>query len=267
MKHAYVFDLDGTLSDGRHRLHLLPSPEDVGKCEAWDAFNMECDKDTPIVDNIYLCNSLFNSGFHIIILTGRSDIAYDKTVKWLSDNKVRYNELLMREQHDDRKDIYFKEEMLEYITSRSIKIMGCFDDLDHVAKHIRSLGYTCHLVTHYDNKDLSSTSKDDIIAVHGGMKYDKDKIRTDLLFNGCPNALEQIATVLTMGARKYADDSWKTVPDAERRYFAAQQRHELLRSKGEIYDSESKLSHLAHIACNALFRLELEYRRLNDGGS
>lgn len=59
----------------------------------------------------------------------------------------------MRPAADHRRDIEFKEEKLREIGLE--RIVACFDDLEHVAKHIRSLGVTCHLVTHYDTNCVS----------------------------------------------------------------------------------------------------------------
>lgn len=99
----------------------------------------------------------------------------------------------------------------------------------------------------------------------GGMKYDGDKPRMDLLLSGCPNALEQISSILTFGAQKYAAHSWQTVPQGDERYLAALLRHLTAHGKGEINDPESGMSHLAHAACNALFILELEARKCTPG--
>lgn len=148
MKHTVVFDLDGTLACGKHRLHLLPQEADAHRTEAWDEFNLAADGDAPIEDNIKLLRSLFKDGNWIVILTGRCDVAIDVTKQWLFDNYVPHQQLLMRPAADHRRDIEFKEEKLREIGLDNI--LCCFDDLEHVAKHIRSLGVTCHLVTHYD---------------------------------------------------------------------------------------------------------------------
>ena len=91
----------------------------------------------------------------------------------------------------------------------------------------------------------------------GGLKFDADKPRMELLIQGMPRALEAVGVVLTFGAEKYAAHSWKHVEDNENRYWAAKSRHELARAKGEARDPETGLLHLAHEACNALFLLEL----------
>ncbi|QHJ80591.1 MAG: hypothetical protein [Bacteriophage sp.] len=150
MRDTYVFDLDGTLADGRGRLHLLPNAADRNNTHSWDAFNLAASGDFPFLDNIQLMNELYQYGKRIIILTGRSDVAKQVSEKWLWEHGCNFNQLIMRPRIDHRKDTDFKTEKLMEIGKD--RIVACFDDLEHVAKHIRSLGITCHLVTHYDEE-------------------------------------------------------------------------------------------------------------------
>lgn len=145
-KRVVIFDLDGTLADGRHRLHLLPK-QDYHLTESWTEFNLAAKDDLPLWDNIELCNTLAQR-YHLIILSGRSDVAREITKEWLTQHQVQYHELVMRKQSDNRKDTEIKEEFLR--TVGFDRIMCAFDDLPHVAYHLRGLGLTCHLVTHYD---------------------------------------------------------------------------------------------------------------------
>lgn len=87
-----------------------------------------------------------------------------------------------------------------------------------------------------------------------GLKLDTEKDRWDLL----PiKAVRGIVQVLTFGARKYAPDNWKHVPDARRRYYAAALRHMAAWWEGEQVDQESGLPHLAHAGCCLLFLASL----------
>lgn len=157
-KPIVVFDLDGTLADGRHRLHLLPR-KDYHLTESWTEFNLAAVDDLPIQDNIALCNALYRQ-YYVVILTGRSDVAEQITRQWLTQNGVRYDALIMRKQADNRKDVQIKEEELRGLGLKNI--LCCFDDLPHVAYHMRDLGLTCHLVTHYEEirTDLISHGED-----------------------------------------------------------------------------------------------------------
>jgi hypothetical protein len=93
------------------------------------------------------------------------------------------------------------------------------------------------------------------------LKYDHDKPRIDLLFDGMPHALEAVSKVLTFGAKKYKEHSWQTVDNGFYRYKAALLRHLIYQAMGEQNDPESDLHHLAHAACNALFILELALKK------
>jgi hypothetical protein len=86
-----------------------------------------------------------------------------------------------------------------------------------------------------------------------GMKFDKEKLRYDLL---PPHALEETVKVLTFGAAKYKPNNWRYVDDAMDRYFAAAERHVWAWMKGEKNDPESGIHHLAHAICNLYFLYE-----------
>ena len=88
-----------------------------------------------------------------------------------------------------------------------------------------------------------------------GMKYDQDKSRYDLL---PAKAIDELAKVLTFGAKKYAPNSWQNVEDGINRYRAALLRHTFAMQSGELVDSESGLPHAAHAMCCAAFIVELE---------
>lgn len=83
-----------------------------------------------------------------------------------------------------------------------------------------------------------------------GLKYDDGKLRWDLLPY---DLIEEVVKVLTYGAKKYDDNNWQLVNNAEDRYFAAAIRHIVAWKKGEKYDKETGINHLAHAICNLLF--------------
>jgi len=83
-----------------------------------------------------------------------------------------------------------------------------------------------------------------------GTKYDNDKIRWELL----PfKEIGEIAEIFTFGAKKYADDNWKSVKPFKKRYFGALMRHLTAWYEGERLDPESQRSHLAHAGCCLFF--------------
>lgn len=101
------------------------------------------------------------------------------------------------------------------------------------------------------------------MTLQSGIKHDEEKIRMDLL----PfEALEAVAEVLTHGAKKYTDNGWQTVNNAERRYLGALLRHLTAHARGETRDRESGLLHAAHMATNALFILWFELQKEKENG-
>lgn len=105
---------------------------------------------------------------------------------------------------------------------------------------------------------LNSSIKVDVVkmsqtATTGGRKFDGGKLQYGLT----PSlALKEMVRVLTYGAEKYEPGNWKHVPDAQRRYFDALQRHLWSWKEGEQNDPESGMNHLAHAACCLYFLLE-----------
>lgn len=83
------------------------------------------------------------------------------------------------------------------------------------------------------------------------IKLDGEKPRVDLL---PAVALEEIAKVLTFGAKKY--DNWNWAKGFKwSRLLGAAGRHLFAFMRGEDKDSESGLSHLAHLGCCVVFLL------------
>ena len=72
-----------------------------------------------------------------------------------------------------------------------------------------------------------------------------------------PNAIRNVSAVSAFGASKYTWNGWRTVPDGVSRYTDAMARHLMAEASGEIKDPDSALLHAAHVAWNALARLEL----------
>lgn len=160
MKDVVIFDLDGTLACGKHRLHLLPT-KDLHLTESWTEFNLACADDALIEANAELAWALEAAGHTVIILTGRSDIARNLTEQWLDKYGIYYDRLIMRRHDDNRKDTIIKEEELRRIGLD--RILFCVDDRLDVARHLRSLGLTVLVCTEYtetDRVDLGSHGVD-----------------------------------------------------------------------------------------------------------
>ena len=87
-----------------------------------------------------------------------------------------------------------------------------------------------------------------------GVKNDQEKPQMALL---SPFALEEIAKVMTFGAKKYSENNWRN-GFKYTRLLSAVMRHLNAYQKGEALDPETGLSHLAHASCGLLMLLEFE---------
>jgi len=94
-----------------------------------------------------------------------------------------------------------------------------------------------------------------------GKKYDGGKPRMDLL---PPNAIMEVAKVLSFGAEKYAPENWRKLEDLQNRYTGASLRHVFAHMDKERLDKETHLSHLAHAICCLLFKLEIELEETSE---
>lgn len=106
------------------------------------------------------------------------------------------------------------------------------------------------------DKIVSVGMKDD------GMQGGEVKPRYDLI---PVETLEDVAKVLTFGAKKYDDDNWRLVENADKRYYSALMRHVEAWRRGEQLDSETNLPHLAHAVCCLMFLNELGKGGENNG--
>jgi len=111
------------------------------------------------------------------------------------------------------------------------------------------------------NGAYSPFPKDIGVQSAAGVKYDNGKPQWSLL----PfRALTQVVEVLTYGAKKYAPDNWKKVPDARRRYIDAGFRHFTAYATGETHDPETGKHHLAHAICCLLYLVAFDLGEHND---
>lgn len=88
-----------------------------------------------------------------------------------------------------------------------------------------------------------------------GIKFDSARPRFSLIPAG---TMARVIAVLEFGAKKYAQDNWKHVPEARTRYYDAALRHIDAWWTGESTDIETGEPHLAHAVCCLLFLLWLD---------
>lgn len=133
---AYVFDIDGTLANMADR-----DPFDYSRVG----------EDAPNWPVAKVAWALENSGFRIVVMSGREDVCRDETLRWLRDQCWITPDLLaMRTKGDYRKDAVIKNEMFEQQVAPNYSVKGVFDDRDSVVAMWRQKGLTCAQVNYGD---------------------------------------------------------------------------------------------------------------------
>jgi FMN phosphatase YigB (HAD superfamily) len=140
----YIFDLDGTLADIKHRLKHIQ-----GDVKDWDAFYNACEQDMPIYANIETYRQLYRSGADVWIWSGRSELVREKTVNWLSTKGINPRDnLRMRPLGNHSPDYKLKRDWAVNLSAHDIgRIIGVFEDRDRVVSMWRGLGIQCYQVS------------------------------------------------------------------------------------------------------------------------
>lgn len=122
---CFVFDLDGTVCDVKHRRQWVATQP-----KNWDAWNAGISEDTP---NVAVLETLIalSEKFDIVLVSGRGSEYRQATVDWLRKWGVKYSDLFMRPAGDFRSDDDIKSELADEV-EKTYKIMGVFDDRKRV---------------------------------------------------------------------------------------------------------------------------------------
>ena len=136
-KPAYIFDIDGTLSDLTHRLHFIQ-----GERKDWDGF-FGAVADDGIHEHIAAIARAIHAEQAVVIVSGRSDQCRAETGAWLERHKIPYDALYMRRAGDHRPDDKVKQEILADLRDDGWEPVMVFDDRDRVVAMWRELGIPC----------------------------------------------------------------------------------------------------------------------------
>lgn len=122
---CYVFDLDGTICDVKHRRQYVAT-----KPRNWDAWNAGLVNDEPNCPVLCVVQSMAYY-YPVFIVSGRSDDYRKQTEEWLEKYNISYNSLYMRKYKDHRDDAIVKGEIADEI-EKTHNILGVFDDRKRV---------------------------------------------------------------------------------------------------------------------------------------
>ena len=142
---AYIFDLDGVLSNNDARVHLL-CQENKDRAVCWQEFLEASATDDVYADTAALLKPLRLFGYDILLVTGRSEKYNDLLEEWL----VKYNlkpyisKIFTRDEGDHRKDFELKCEIYKNKIQDKYRVFGVFEDRNECVEMWRSLGLTCY---------------------------------------------------------------------------------------------------------------------------
>ena len=129
LPYAIIVDMDGTLADGSHR-----SPYD----------DVNCDKDAVFMHIRDLVKRMVDSGDKCIIVSGRDGgRAGEKSIQWLNDNNIPYDEAYFRSAGDRRKDFIVKEEIFDNNIRNRYNVRFVLDDRNQTVDKWREIGLPC----------------------------------------------------------------------------------------------------------------------------
>lgn len=128
-KNIILVDLENTLSNSSHRMHLLNKDN--------EKFQKEFLNDPPNENVIDFTNSWFNNNLNIriVVLSAKRDKYRKDAELWLKKYNVEYSELVMQKDNDKRTPWEFKE---DFIKEHRTKIILALDDVGKTCAMIAS---------------------------------------------------------------------------------------------------------------------------------
>lgn len=133
-KQCYLFDLDGTLADGSHRMKHFNE-------QNWPAYQRGHLNDARIVPVWNIARAL-SACFPLVFLSTRREWVREETQQWL-DDQLLPGELYLKEIDDNRPDDIAKIHLLSRIRADGWEPLLAFEDLTIVANAYRNIGLPC----------------------------------------------------------------------------------------------------------------------------
>lgn len=139
-KDAVIFDMDGTLCDVTGIRHLV-----LGGVRNFEAFHRESVNCPPHSHVVEAARRAQEDGLAVLIVTARKAKFRNHTAMWLALNRVPSDAMLMRANHDNRKDVEVKRDILRQIR-RSWNPIHAWDDNPAIVSLWEAEGIPCTIV-------------------------------------------------------------------------------------------------------------------------
>lgn len=146
MKNWIVMDLDGTLCDCSHRVHLAQAKE-------WDEFNAGIAGDVPHAEAVAFLRAVNFDDYHVLLCTGRDEKHRLATMRWLFVQNIimLFDELIMRpsgnRETDDALKVRMVDDFFEGREKALESVLLVLDDRDRVVLAFRDAGFRCWQVS------------------------------------------------------------------------------------------------------------------------
>jgi hydroxymethylpyrimidine pyrophosphatase-like HAD family hydrolase len=132
-----VCDIDGTISDRRHRLKHLEGKKD------WGGFFKDMHKDPPIKEVTKQIEKYAEQRKNIVFVTGRPEEYRKTTEKWINEHlNLASFTLIMRETKNYESDLSLKKRILKDSLLNLI-ILKVYDDREELIQMWREAGLEC----------------------------------------------------------------------------------------------------------------------------
>jgi hypothetical protein len=138
IKNVVMCDLDSTICNTYHRSHLAPKDKINGD---WLEFSMACQGDGPIEGVIKTVKLLYPTN-RIAICSGRDISALDKTITWLAESEVPYDEIYLCDYSVDKTitNWQYKVQQIADMRSRGYNPVLFIEDFPFTAQEIEKVG-------------------------------------------------------------------------------------------------------------------------------
>lgn len=207
-----IFDLDGCLSDDRHRLHLIREVADGSK--VYSLYHERLEEDAAM--NLSVLQSCVDGGCKIIFLTSRPEGYRTATESWIEDKlagaipmlRLGNYKLAMRPKNDTRKSPEFKVDWLNAHDIFAEEIKAAFDDREDVLAAYKDWGISPLRVTHLTYPSLGIDGLDEVTATSTSAAG--KSTTADLLRKAADTMDERNADY---------KDNWRNVPEVIKALF------------------------------------------------
>jgi FMN phosphatase YigB (HAD superfamily) len=131
---AIICDLDGTLANIDHRMHLFHEKK-------WDEFQEAMVNDAV---NIWCQEIMVNLDYPLILISGRSEKYRIHTMRWLSDIGHYFGDrIYLREDNNNEQDAFFKKRIYETKIKDKYDVLFVLEDRTQCVQMWRELGLVC----------------------------------------------------------------------------------------------------------------------------